>query len=126
MFGGDFAAILKFGDHFAGNGQFRSPFLKLGAFSQQGVDFVEEGNSHSPFCNSKVISQPYRSFEMRGTVLQNGTRVPRGCFAAAKIFAERGLRLRNDFVEASFRLQNLADLCFSPVLHSFLLQATFL
>ena len=26
MLGGDFAAILKLGDHFAGNGQFRSPF----------------------------------------------------------------------------------------------------
>ena len=31
------------------------------------------------------------------TVLRNGTCVSRGCFAAAKIFAERGLRLRNDF-----------------------------
>ena len=54
------------------------------------VDFVEEGNSHSPFCNSKVISQPYRSFEMRGTVLQNGTRVPKSGFAVEKHPAEWG------------------------------------
>ena len=68
--GGDFATISKLGDHFAGNGQFRSPFLKLGAFSQQEVDFVEEGNSRSPFRNLKVISQVYHSFKMRGIVLQ--------------------------------------------------------
>ncbi|WKA06895.1 hypothetical protein VitviT2T_024773 [Vitis vinifera] len=54
---GDFTAILKLGDHFAGNGQFRSPFLKLGAFLQQGVDFVEEGSSRSPFLSLKVISK---------------------------------------------------------------------
>ena len=29
--------------------------------------------------------------------LRNGTRVPMGCFAAAKIFVERGMRLRNHF-----------------------------
>ena len=57
MLGGDFAAILKFGDHFAEKWHFRRPFLKLGAFSQRGVDFVEEGNSRSPFRSLKVISQ---------------------------------------------------------------------
>ena len=36
------------------------------------------------------------------------------------------LGLRNGFAEASFRLRNLADPCFSPILHSFLLQTTFL
>ena len=43
------------------------------------------------------VSQPFRSCETRGTVLRNGTRVPKECFAAAKIFAERDLRLRNGF-----------------------------
>ena len=32
----------------------------------------------------------FPSWEMRGGVLRNDTRVPRGCFAAAKIFAEGG------------------------------------
>ena len=31
------------------------------------------------------------------TVLRSGTRVPRASFAAVKIFAEKGMRLRNDF-----------------------------
>nr|CAN63762.1 hypothetical protein VITISV_005216 [Vitis vinifera] len=55
--GGDFAAISKFGDHFAEKWHVHRPFLKLGAFSQRGVDFVEEGNSRSPFRSLKVISQ---------------------------------------------------------------------
>ena len=33
------------------------------------------------------VSRPFRSCETRGTVLRNGTRVPKECFAAAKIFA---------------------------------------
>ena len=82
--GGDFAAISKLGGYFAEKWHFRRPFLKLGAFSQRGVDFVEEGNSRSPFRSLKVISQPYRRFKMRGTVLQNGTRVLKSGFAAAK------------------------------------------
>ena len=55
--GGDFATISKLGDHFAEKWHVHRPFLKLGAFSQQGVDFVEEGNSRSPFRSLKVISQ---------------------------------------------------------------------
>ena len=76
--GGDFAAISKLGDDFAAKWHFRRPFLKLGAFSPRGVDFVEEGNSRSPFQSSKVISQ------LKGecTGLQNGTHVPKSGFAA--------------------------------------------
>ncbi|WKA02032.1 hypothetical protein VitviT2T_020273 [Vitis vinifera] len=90
MLGGDFAAISKFGDHFTGNGQFRSSFLKLGAFSQQEVDFVEEGNSRSPFRSLKVISQLKGDFtgvsqlQNEGNCAANGTRVPKSGFAAAK------------------------------------------
>ena len=75
--GGDFTALSKFRDHFAEKWHVHRPFLKLGAFSQRGVDFVEEGNSRSPFRSLKVISQVYRSFKMRRIVLQNGTRVPK-------------------------------------------------
>ena len=62
MLGGDFAAILKFGDHFAEKWHVHKPFLKLGAFSQRGVDFVEEGNCRSPFRSLKVILQPKIDF----------------------------------------------------------------
>lgn len=82
--GGDFAAISKFGDHFTGNGQFRSPFLKLGAFSQQEVDFVEEGNSRSPFRNLKVISQVYRSFKNEENCAAKWHSCAKSGFAAAK------------------------------------------
>ena len=48
----------------------------------------------------------FRSCEMRGG-LRNGTRVPKGCFAAAKIFAEvggGGMGMRNHFAaKARFR-----------------------
>ena len=54
--GGDFATISKLGDHFAEKWHVYRPFLKLGAFSQRGVDFVEEGNSRNPFRSLKVIS----------------------------------------------------------------------
>ena len=65
--GGDFAAISKLGDHFAGNGQFRSPKV----ISQRRNIFA---------AHFVAISQ----LEMRGTVLQNGTRVPKSGFTAAK------------------------------------------
>ncbi|WKA02454.1 hypothetical protein VitviT2T_020642 [Vitis vinifera] len=55
--GGDFATISKLGDHFAEKWHVHRPFLKLGAFSQRGVDFVEQGNSRSPFLSLKVISK---------------------------------------------------------------------
>ena len=48
-FGGDFAAISKLGDHFAGNGQFRSPFRSLEIISQPNGNFAEEGDFRSPF-----------------------------------------------------------------------------
>ena len=89
ILGGDVATISKLGDHFAGNGQFRSPFLKLGAFSQQGVDFVEQGNSRNPFLSLKVISQLKGYFtgvsqlQNEGNCAANGTRVPKSGFAAA-------------------------------------------
>ena len=56
-------------------------------------------------------SQPFRSCEMGVTVLRNGTHVPKLGFAVAKIFAERGLRLRN-----------LADPYFPPVFALFFLR----
>ena len=46
-----------------------TPF-RLWFVSIEVVNFVEEGNSCSPFRNSKVISQLYRSFKMMRTVLQ--------------------------------------------------------
>ena len=39
----------------------------------------------------------FRNCEMRWGGLRNGTRVPNGCFATAKIFAEGGMGLQNDF-----------------------------
>ena len=54
MLGGDFAAILKLGDHFIAISKLKSDFA-----AQNWV------------CSS------FRSFEMRGTVLQNDTRVPK-------------------------------------------------
>ena len=72
--GDHFVAISKFGNHLATKWEFRSPFFKLEAFLQQGVDFAEEGN----FCS------PFRSCEMGVRVLQSGTRVPKGGFEAAK------------------------------------------
>ena len=44
-------------------------------------------------CDFAAVSQ----LRNEVTVLRNGTRVPRERFAAAKIFTERGLRLRDDF-----------------------------
>ena len=61
---------------FAADGQFRSK----GRISQQMGIFA-------------TISQ----LRNEGGGLQNGTRVPRGGFEAAKIFAEEGMRLRNHF-----------------------------
>ena len=52
----------------------RFDFRGGGSISQRRGFFVEKGHFHSPF----------RSCEMGGTMLQNGTRVPKGCFAAAK------------------------------------------
>ena len=43
------------------------------------------------------FSQPISQLRNEGTVLRNGTRVPRGGFAAAKIFAKEGVGLRNLF-----------------------------
>ena len=84
------------------------------------------------------------------TGLRNGTSVPKGCFATAEILAEGAIGLRNgfaakwrcrsevaisqrtcwgcemvsqlraDFAEASFRLRNLADPCFSLIFTLFL------
>ena len=108
--GCDFAAISKLGDHFAEKWHVHRPFLKLGAFSQRGVDFVEEGNSRSPFRSLKVISQLIGDFaaisklgdhfiaisklksdfagvsqlQNEGNCAANGTRVPKSGFAAAK------------------------------------------
>ena len=73
-FGNHFTSIWKFGNHLATKLEFRSPFFKLGAFLQRGVDFAEEGN----FCS------PFHSCEMGAWVLRSGTRVPKGGFAAAK------------------------------------------
>ena len=42
-------------------------------------------------------SQPIRNLEMGAPVLRSGTRVPKSCLAAAKIFAERSLWLRTGF-----------------------------
>ena len=47
--GGDFAAILKLGDHFAGNGQFRSPF--------RSCEMSVWGFQMALVCQ-KVVSQP--------------------------------------------------------------------
>ncbi|WKA11186.1 hypothetical protein VitviT2T_028711 [Vitis vinifera] len=90
MLGGDFATISKLGDHFAEKWHVHRPFLKLGAFSQRGVDFVEEGNSRSPFRSLKVISQLKGDFtavsQLRneGNCAANVTCVPKSGFAAAK------------------------------------------
>ena len=54
-------AILKLGGDFAAKWHFRRPFLKLGAFSQRGMDFAEEENSRSPFRSCKMS---VRGFEM--------------------------------------------------------------
>ena len=69
--GGDFAAISKLGDDFATISKLGNHFA---AISQLKGDFAAE----------KYFCSLFRSFEMRGTVLQNGTRVPKSGFAAAK------------------------------------------
>ena len=113
------------------------------------------------------ISQPFRSCEMRVTVLRNGTRVPKvllqprnplrnetfvaksgfsssqcvsqlrnrcsctakwhSCtkigFTAAKIFAERGLRLRTGFA-AKCRFRRGCEISQTPVFDPFLLRKT--
>ena len=54
------------------------------------------------------FSQPISQLRSRATVLRNGTRVPRGGFTAAKIFAEGCVGLRNHFAtEGYFRSQPL-------------------
>ena len=92
------------------------------------------------------ILQPFRSCEMRVTVLQNGTRVPksgfaavksfakwsfpcengifhalvvRSRFAAAKIFTERGLRLRTGFAAKCRFRRPLFLPCFCSVFSLF-------
>ena len=44
-----------------------------------------------------AFSQPISQLRNEGGGLRNGTRVPRGGFAAAKIFAEGVMRLQNHF-----------------------------
>ena len=44
-----------------------------------------------------AFSQPISQLRNEGGGLRNGTRVPRGGFAAAKIFAEGAIGLRNHF-----------------------------
>nr|CAN82151.1 hypothetical protein VITISV_009023 [Vitis vinifera] len=80
-------------------------------------------------------SQPFRSCEMRVTVLRNGTRVPKMVSQQNGYFAAKW-RFRSELVGAakwfrnkvliSQRLRNLADPCFSPIFALFLLQMTFL
>ena len=78
-FGNHFTSIWKFGNHLATKWKFRSPFLKLGAFSQRGIDFAEEGNFCSPFhscemgvwrCEVALVCQRVVS-QLRNT-LRNG------------------------------------------------------
>ena len=95
--------------HSCAQGWFRScetPFQMASRLRNGGFQGVE-------------VSQPFRSCEMRGTVLRNGTRVPKECFAAAKIFAERGLRLRNGFA-AKCRFRRGCEISQTPVFPLFL------
>ena len=83
--GDDLQLDSQLGGHFAAKGQFRSPFFRVETFSQP-------------------ISQ------LRNGVggLRNGTRVPKGCFAAAKWAAKFSLsfaRLSSNGLTSSFQLR---------------------
>ena len=69
-------------------------FRNRGVISQREADFAE-GAIFVTF------SQPISQLQNGGTTLRNGTRVPKGHFAAAKIFAEEDRRLRNHFATGS-------------------------
>ena len=63
--------------------------LKIGyqgslKFSQPRADFAEKGHFRRGGPFSQPISQPISQLRNWVTVLRNGTRVPKGCFAAAK------------------------------------------
>ena len=119
-------------------------FRRGGSISQRRGFFATKGHFRSCemgvlCCEMALMCQSYGDFaaisQLRNevTVLRNGTRVPRGGFATAKIFAEGGMRLRKwfrselaisqrtfwgceiisqqrgDFAAASFGLRNFAD-----------------
>ena len=66
-------------------------------FLQRRADFAAEGRFHNEGAFSQPISQPISQLRNGEWGLRNDTRVPKGGFAAAKIFAEGAMRLRNHF-----------------------------
>ena len=66
-------------------------------FSQQMVDFVARGGFRSGW----VFSQPISQLQNEGGGLQNGTRVPRGGFAAAKHPAKFSQLISLNFAQLS-------------------------
>ena len=112
--GGHFAAISKLGDHFAAKWHFRRPFRSLKMILQLISQLRNECTGlpngtrvpKSGFVVEKLpaewgfgcenweflrfgISQPFRSCEMRVTVLRNGTRVPK-LVSQLRKFLQRG------------------------------------
>ena len=91
-----FIAIWKFENHLVAKGHFRSTWRIW-----QGVAMGLRNHFAAKwdFRSRVPFSQPISQLRNGVTVLRNGTRVPRGGFAAAKIFAEGGMGLRNHFAE---------------------------
>ena len=99
-------------------------FRRGGSISQRRGFFAAKGHFCSPFhncemgvlcCEMALMCQSYGDFaaisQLRNevTVLRNGTRVPRGGFATAKIFAEGGMGLRKSFRSQVAILQRRLD-----------------
>ena len=95
--GDDFAAISKLGDHFIAIWKFENHLVAKGHFRStwriwQGVVMGLRNHfaSKLDFRSWVPFSQPISQLRNEGTVLRNGTRVPKGCFTAAKHLAKWG------------------------------------
>ena len=105
---GHFAAWRWFRSHFKAWRSFRSKMMisqPIGDFAAKG-QFRSQGAFSQPFCSqrgiSQAISQPISQLRNGSVGLRNGTRVPKGRLAVAKIFAGVAMGLRNDFSRWSF------------------------
>nr|CAN69045.1 hypothetical protein VITISV_022343 [Vitis vinifera] len=135
--GGDFAAISKLGGHFAEKWHFRKPFLKLGAFRihfkaqncEMRVTVLRNGTRNT-LLNEALAAKlgvftlwdfaAAKQLRNGGSYAAKWHSCAKSGFAVAKIFAERGLRLRTGFA-AKCRFRRGCEISQTPVFPLFLL-----